>query len=162
VRTTPPTARRTLAAELLRLRALDLPGSTGTVIGRGGLLRFDFDARPFVGAREYRCRVELERAARSAEAYVLRPDLQLIAGERPPHIYDHSEGHTRLCLYMPGGGEWHAGLWLSETVLPWTIEWLRYYEIWLIDGVWQGGGEHPDAEPRRRYGVREKRLGWSK
>jgi hypothetical protein len=154
--TRPPAAKRTLAAQLLRLRALGLAGSSGAVIGRGGLLRFDFDARPFIGAREYRCRVELGRAACSAEAYVLSPDLQAIAGERPPHIYDHSGGRTRLCLYMPGGGEWRAGLWLSETVVP---EWLRYYELWLVNGNWQGGGEHPDAAPRRRYGVRENRPG---
>lgn len=153
----PQVGARPLAAQLLRLSALDLPGARGAVVDRGAKLRFDFSVRPFVGAREYGCRLELERAARGASAYVLKPDLQpLASGRRPPHIYDCSAGRTKLCLYTPDDGDWHPSMWLSETMVPWAIEWLRYFELWLIDGEWYGGGEHPKVEPRRRYGVRDR------
>lgn len=148
----------TLAAQLVRLNSLRLANADGAVLERGGKLRFDFSVQPFVGSREYRCRIELPRARHNPHPYVLSPDLQALAdGRRPPHIYDYNRGRTRLCLFMPGDGEWHAGLWLSETIVPWTVEWLRYYELWLVNGVWHGGGEHPETEPRRRYGIRRKR-----
>ena len=153
-----PTTARTLAAQLHHLNSLGLANAIGAVIDRGGKLRFDFNVQPFVGAREYQCRIELPRAGHNPDAYVLWPDLKALAdGQFPPHIYDHNAGRTKLCLFMPGGGEWRAGFWLSETIVPWTIDWLRYYEIWLVDGTWHGGGEHPDTEPRRRYGIRGKR-----
>ena len=34
-------------------------------------------------------------------------------------------------------------MFLSETIIPWAIEWLKYYELWRITGKWLGGGiEH--------------------
>lgn len=33
--------------------------------------------------------------------------------------------------------------YISTTIIPWTLEWLYFYEIWNITGVWCGGGEHP-------------------
>jgi hypothetical protein len=52
-----------------------------------------------------------------------------------PHVY---EGN-RLCLNLPA--EWTANDLLGDTVLPWTAEWLMYYELWLAtDSTWLGGG----------------------
>jgi hypothetical protein len=33
---------------------------------------------------------------------------------------------------------------LADTILPWTSEWLFYYELWSVNGYeWLGGGiEH--------------------
>lgn len=33
---------------------------------------------------------------------------------------------------------------LADTIIPWTVEWLYFYELWLATGEWLGGGEHPD------------------
>lgn len=33
---------------------------------------------------------------------------------------------------------------LAESVLPWTAEWLFYYEMWHVTGEW-GGPEAPHA-----------------
>ena len=35
---------------------------------------------------------------------------------------------------------------IADTIVPWTAEWLVYYEIWLMTGEWYGGGDWP---PRR-------------
>lgn len=150
-----PATTASLARQLLRLQSLGLDNAEGAVIERGGKLRFDFNIQPYAIAREYRCRIELPRTGTNPCAFVLKPDLQALAnGQRPPHIYDHSEGRTKLCLFTPKNREWRKDMWLSETMVPWTAEWLRYYEMWLVDGSWQGGGEHPEVTSRRHYGVR--------
>jgi len=141
----------------MRLAGLGLPGATF----RGSspsLLRFEFDAVPFLGARDYRCRIELRRESLGVDTFVLRPDLQALALDKKlPHIYGDGKGITELCLYTPASGEWYRGRWLSETTIPWTYEWLRYFELWLVDGEWYGGGTHPTNSVRRRYGTNRQR-----
>jgi hypothetical protein len=54
-----------------------------------------------------------------------------------------------LCLYLPG--EWNESMLLAATILPWTSQWLFYYELWLITGHWMGTGhDHPVADPASR------------
>jgi len=157
-----PLSARPLINQLFRLRALGLPNANGILLDRRTRLRFDFSVRPTLISREYFCRIELRSRGYDPEAYVLSPDLQELAGgERPPHIYDHINGITRLCLFYPQSNEWTTQSWLSDTMVPWTISWLRFYEIWLITGKWEGGGEHPDTNPtpqRRRYGMAGRRA----
>lgn len=142
-----------LATQRLRLDALGLAGAAfhGST---PSLIRFEFDAVPVLGAREYRCRIEMRRESIGVDTFVLRPDLQVLAPDKKlPHVYDYKRGITELCLYTPKNGEWRRGLQLSETIVPWTFEWLRYFELWLLEGEWHGGGTHPDPITRRRYGV---------
>lgn len=47
-----------------------------------------------------------------------------------------------LCLYDPDAKEWHPGLAVALTIIPWTIDWLACYEGWLATGEWTGGGRH--------------------
>ena len=72
------------------------------------------------------------------KVYVKDPlPLLLPSGEdRLPHVYSHSE--QRLCLFY--GKEWTAYRTIAYTVIPWAIEWLYHYELWLVDGIWKGGG----------------------
>jgi hypothetical protein len=157
-----PLSARPLIKQLYLLRALGLPNANGILLDRRTRLRFDFSVRPTTISREYFCRIELRSRGYDPKAYVLSPDLQALAGgERPPHIYDHIEGITRLCLFYPQSSEWTTQSWLSDTMVPWTISWLRFYEIWLITGKWEGGGEYPDTNPtppRRRYGMAGRRT----
>jgi hypothetical protein len=46
-----------------------------------------------------------------------------------PHRY--ADGS--LCLYHPKDGDWHPGLFVALTIVPWTAEWLLYYECWRTD-----------------------------
>jgi hypothetical protein len=39
---------------------------------------------------------------------------------------------------------------LDQTVVPWAILWLFYFEEWLTSNEWKGGGMHPDAQRRHR------------
>ena len=61
-----------------------------------------------------------------------------------PHHYPNSANPKLpfLCLYDPDAREWHPGLSVAKTIVPWTIDWLACYEGWLATGKWTGGGRH--------------------
>lgn len=65
-----------------------------------------------------------------------------------PHKYtvDRKKNCVRLCLYHPSKYEWNKLEHIYNTIIPWTCDWLYYYELWLDDGIWRGGGEHPTSE----------------
>lgn len=60
-----------------------------------------------------------------------------------PHHFeiDKVKQEVVLCLHMPC--EFNYKLWIADTIIPWTQEWLYYYEIWLATGEWCGGGHTP-------------------
>jgi hypothetical protein len=66
-------------------------------------------------------------------------------GERPPHIYvDPDDLGFRLCLFDPRKDEWSSADAIAETIIPWAAEWLFWFEVWMLTGVWSGGGSHPE------------------
>lgn len=69
------------------------------------------------------------------KVYVLEPDIQMNA---KTHVYDDES----LCLFFPKDHPWTDEKLISETIIPWTAEWLLYYELYLITGKWDG----PEAE----------------
>jgi hypothetical protein len=58
------------------------------------------------------------------------------------HLYPSDDS---LCLYYPKDKEWTPKLYIAYTIIPWTAEWLIYYEIWKITGIWYGE-EAPHGE----------------
>lgn len=68
---------------------------------------------------------------------VLDPEpVQRAHGQRNPHL----NGDGTICLYDPDAEEWDDRQPLALTILPWTAEWLLFYEWWLATGEWHGGG----------------------
>jgi hypothetical protein len=125
------------AQQLLLLRA----GGAGAGALKHDKLTWEFDARPTPLSRSYRVRIRY-RQRRSPEVFVLKPHLPTLAdGKKLPHVYQ--EDPPRLCLYLPGNGEWSPSMRLSETIVPWSVLWLYYFEDWLSAGEWRGGGVHP-------------------
>jgi hypothetical protein len=104
---------------------------------RRGVLTFVVELQPTPVSRRYTVRIT-HRPPFDPDVDVLAPPLRLHPGAKGlPHVYP---GH-RLCLYEPG--EWKSNMPIANTVLPWTTEWLYYYEIWLVTGEWTGGGDWP-------------------
>ena len=65
-----------------------------------------------------------------------------------PHLYgphDDPRG-PELCLFYPKEREWAEHMLMAESIVPWTVEWLFYYEIWHVTGAW-GGEEAPHDPP---------------
>lgn len=107
-------------------------------------LTWRFQAQPTPLSRTYDVRLEYASTG-TPDVFVDGPDLQLLAEERSlPHIYHDP---TRLCLYMPGTGQWSPTKRLDQTIVPWTFIWLYYFEEWLESDEWKGGGKHPGDDP---------------
>lgn len=101
-------------------------------------------------AGELRCLVALQPTPLSATYEVEiryrpghRPHISVLAGlevtpgKKLPHVFPGEE----LCLCYPG--QWDGTDLLAHTTVPWTSEWLLYYELWKATGEWLGGGHEP-------------------
>ena len=115
---------------------------------RAGRLVWDFEAQPTPLSRSYALRLSYPGRGGAPEVIVTAPDLAGLAdGRGLPHV--HRQSPPRLCLYLPGAGEWADYKPLSQTVVPWAVLWLFYFEEWLSSGIWKGGGVHPDGSHDR-------------
>jgi hypothetical protein len=63
--------------------------------------------------------------------YILKPN---ISPNSNIHIY--KEGS--LCLFYPGDLHWKENTSIAEYTIPWIFEWLLYYELYQLTGVWEG------------------------
>lgn len=60
----------------------------------------------------------------------------------PHHFRINKEKmEVELCLHMPY--DFNYTDLISNTIIPWTQEWLFFYEIWLATSEWCGGGHNP-------------------
>ena len=86
---------------------------------------------------------------------VLKPKL-LLAREKKklPHVYSGN----KLCLFSPENEEWTPKRLIADTIIPWTILWLFYYESWLYTGKWEGGGRHPNIKQKSKKKKRNGRI----
>lgn len=100
-----------------------------------------FELQPTQDTRRYTIKLYYRLGCRP-EVHVLHPTLQV--RDDADHI-PHSFGANQLCLHLDG--EWRPTMSLADTIVPWTSEWLLYYELWLVTGTWQGGGH---GEPAAR------------
>lgn len=132
----------TLSQQLLFLRANPTIEGEGTV--RANKLTWRMAVQPTALARTYQtCITYLPGETPSVQ--IIEPDLQLLANGRSlPHVYKNP---LRLCLYLPGAGEWRPAKRLDQTIVPWTYLWLYYFEDWLGTDDWKGGGQHPGEAP---------------
>ena len=102
--------------------------------------------RPSTISKEYEIRIDYSLNHGFGErpnVFVLSPKLMTREGaERLPHVFKENE----LCLFMRKYREWDDGMFISDTIVPWAVGWLFFYEMWHITGEWHGEGEHPDLK----------------
>lgn len=68
-------------------------------------------------------------------------DNKIIPSDDTPHLYRDSS----LCLYY--FNEWHEGMAMYDTIMPWIIEWLINYEQYPRTKKWMGKEiEHNDRD----------------
>ncbi len=112
-------------------------------------LRYECELRPTELSRTYTCVVSY-RLGTPPVVRVIDPPLAADEDGALPHYYHDT---SSLCLY--DRGDWTSGMSLAATVIPWTIEWLYFYELWRATGVWHGSGSRqaiPPPRPRPRRG----------
>ena len=66
--------------------------------------------------------------------------LPAIADEAPHRYADGS-----LCLYDPREHQRQSDDLIARDIIPWTCEWLYWYEIWQETGKWTGPSAHEEA-----------------
>lgn len=85
--------------------------------------------------------------ASSPQVLVVDPDLRALAdGRKLPHIYKDIDGLVHLCLNCRG--DWNPRRLISQTIVVWAAEWFLFFEYWLVNDVWLGGGTHPTTPTR--------------
>jgi hypothetical protein len=72
------------------------------------------------------------------EVRILHPEIKQ---ESRLHIYRNGT----LCLYDWRQQPWQKRWNLADTIIPWTAEWLLYYEIYKLTGKWSGRTALHDA-----------------
>jgi hypothetical protein len=128
-----------LAMQAFDLRNL-LPSARSRIRHRARTLTSVFELRPTPDTCWFTVKVYYRLGWRP-EVHVLHPTLQVRYGaDQIPHSFSDSQ----LCLHLDG--EWQPTMSLADTIVPWTSEWLLYYELWLATGTWQGGG-HGEPQP---------------
>lgn len=108
------------------------------------------DGRIICAARWPSVRVISPALSRRSEA----PDQSV------PHLYgahDNARG-AELCLFYPTDREWREHMLMAESIVPWTVEWLFYYEMWHVTGEW-GGEEAPHDPPAGSTGATKMERG---
>ena len=91
---------------------------------------------PDVSTKAYTVQIKL--------SYQGQPNVRLLyhdfhrdsEGKLPPHLYKD----LSLCMYYPAFKEWNHNMYLSDTIMMWTLRWLFHYEIWKETEQWIGGG----------------------
>lgn len=81
-------------------------------------------------ANAYDVRVEF-RAGCFPQVYVLNPSIKPNA-----NIHIYREGS--LCLFYPGDLKWKDTTSIAEYTIPWIYEWILFYELYLLTGIWEG------------------------
>ncbi len=130
----------TAAQQFVNLRSNPICRGDGEL--RAGRLTWRYSASPLPLSRDYDIRIEFRQGGKP-EVFVDGPDLHTLAdGRRIPHLY--RQRPVKLCLYLPGTSEWQPWMLFDQTIVPWAMLWLFYFEEWLASDDWKGGGEHPE------------------
>lgn len=83
--------------------------------------------------------IKISFSNKIAKVFVINQTLEVSENRKKlPHVYSHEE--QQLCLCSISKKEWTPSKLIVKTLIPWAVEWLYYYEFWLIDGNWLGGG----------------------
>ena len=69
------------------------------------------------------------------EVYLYNQGIMTKEDEYIPHCYKRhykskEDEYVKLCLYYPRYKEWSRDMFLSDTIIPWTIDWLYFYAPW--------------------------------
>jgi hypothetical protein len=100
---------------------------TAVYRGRGVI---EFTHRPTGASPTYLIRIDYARAPRAPTVWIVRPSLHPDA--RTLHRYPNGS----LCLFFED--EWTPEMSFADTIVPWAMEWVACYELWLESGRWVG------------------------
>lgn len=100
--------------------------------------------RPTPLSREYNIRIICKGFLGRPKVLLHGDCIKGIEKENFPHHFkiDKRKNEVELCLHMFYEFSYKHD-WIADTIVPWTQEWLFFYEIWLATNEWCGGGHTP-------------------
>ena len=135
-----PVKRRPLGLQkqLMLLEQL-FPEGRGTI--RYGTLCWSCEVFPSPLSLKYL--IELEYLwGKTPRVYVSGGELLgLESFDAIPHQYSNLTTDHKVCVCLDRL-PWDSTTIIARTLIPWAIEWLAHFEVWLISGKWTGGGIH--------------------
>ena len=103
---------------------------TCKIIGHGSMLLCKGSLQPLDYIEPYQIKFT-QTAGNAPRVFVVSPQV-----EYNPKIHMYKEGN--LCLYYPVEFNWKANTSVAMYMIPWINEWIIYYELYKISGVWEG------------------------
>ena len=102
------------------------------------------DIKPSALSRAYKIKVFCHGFKMRPRVILYGENVQGLSRVNFPHHFniDNEKGEVVLCLHMSYEFDYRYH-WIADTIIPWTQEWLYYYEMWLATGEWYGGGHAP-------------------
>lgn len=96
-------------------------------------------------SKKYTIRIEYDMSV--PKVYINNQNILQSKNDIIPHNYytkyiSDKNQIVQLCLFYPKRKEWQRYMYIADTIVPWAIEWIYYYEMWRITGEWYGGGIH--------------------
>lgn len=120
-----------VAHQALGLRQLfpNLPAKV-----RAGRLEWTGILTPTPMSRDYTVKLTYSQITRP-RVVIIDPKLHCVTDGAIPHLYRDGS----ICLNDTH--QWDPSMLLVDTIIPWTSEWLYFYELWVATGTWFGDGE---------------------
>lgn len=134
-----------LSSEQLKRIIIDFPKAK-IVKNSWNSFRVVLEVQPTSVSKKYQLLIYYEKN-RWIEVFVIDIKLEVAANRsKLPHVYNSEK--QQLCLYSPRKKEWNGFNCIVDTIIPWASEWLYFYELWLPEGKWYGGGhnEYPNED----------------
>ena len=142
---------RVISLPMQRLALLRIfPDSKCEIYGNKGCLEWKGVLKPSPISREYKIRIIYKFRTRPKVILYGETVKDIEKADFPHHFYiDKKNNAVELCLHL--NNQYDDTQYIARTIVPWTIEWLFYYEIWLGIGEWCGGGHSLSRKEGRFY-----------
>lgn len=102
---------------------------------------------------EYTIKIKYDNLYKMPNVFLLKDNLPTRLDENIPHIYGTStirgKEYLKLCTFYPGE-DWNNKMILATTVFLWAIEWIYFYELWIVSGQWCGRRNPSRRRKKRR------------
>ena len=141
----------TLASIVLKYQELlRLPQSSGSINLKKHYFKVFALIRPTISSSTYQVKFEYQ-GGRIPQVWVCGLLSKGTSSSEIPHKFsvDEKKNQVHICLFRTKYSEFDRQSSLSKNIIPWTCEWLHFYELYLITGNWYGNGEPPNGKKRK-------------
>lgn len=90
---------------------------------------------------KYTMKLKYSSLSHKPKVFVLTDTLPKRPNDVIPHIYEtkimNGKQYLNICPFFPND-DWNNAYSIADTVFLWAIEWIYFYELWIVTGQWSG------------------------